>query len=278
MSDTGSTTATGPAAGSLAADPAFLTFDADTQGAFKNHGWDTKTPAEAAAAALKSFRDAEKFIGIPKDRVVAWPKDATDEAGWKSVRARLGVPEDSKGYDFKDIKQKDGADLDPQFTEAMSSAFLKTGVPKDAAPELTKAVVAFMEKAGEAEAAESSARLATERASLAKDWGANMEPNKFIATQAAVKLGLTPEVVNALENAAGYKATLNALLKMGQMMGEDKFVANPNSAIQGVMSREQAVATYNERKQDAAWVAKVNSGDFKAMEEWRALTTLMTET
>lgn len=273
MTDASTTVA--PAAGTLAADPAFAQFDAETQGAFKNKGWDAKSPAEAAREALKSYREAEKHIGIPSDQIVRVPKDATDEAGWKALHTRLGVPVDAKGYDFKDVKFSDGSALDAAFVEAMSPALLSAGVSKDRAPEVVKAVVKFMDNAETNGNAESTAKLAQERDLVAKNWGANMEANKFIVKQAVMKLGLTEDVVGALENTAGYSATMNALLKLGQMIGEDKFVNTPPGGVPGVMTRDQALAKMAENRADMGWVTKLNNGDAVVNREFDALTRIM---
>lgn len=275
MTETTTTTTTvTPPAGSLAADPAFAKFDPEMQGAFKNHGWDQKSPSEAAAEAMKSYREAEKFLGVPKDQLVRMPRDAADEAGWKALRTRLGVPGEAKEYDFSAVKFTDGTELDGQFTDAMRASLHAAGVPKDRAPEVVKAMVKFMEGAEQGDVAERTAKLATERDALTKNWGPNMEANKFIAKQAALKMGLTEEVVNNMEQSAGYAATMNALLKIGQMMGEDKFVANPGGQ-PGVMTVDQAKARLTELKNDNAWARKVSAGDVTSNREFDALIRII---
>jgi len=264
-----------PLAGSLAADPAFAKFDAETQGAFKNHGWDAKTPAEAAYEALKSYREAEKFVGIPKDQIVRLPKDATDAEGWKAFNKRIGVPEEPKGYDFSGVKFADGTALDDGFVDTMRNAFHGSGIPADKAPAIAQTFVKFLEGAEADDTAAATAKLAVERDALAKNWGANAETNKFIVKQAVAKLGLNEEIVNTIESAAGYKATMEAFLKIGQMMGEDKFVQSPTPGRPGIMSADQAAARLAELKADSFWVAKLNKGDVKANEEFDNLTRLI---
>jgi hypothetical protein len=267
--------ATAPVAGTMAADPAFASFDAETQGAFKNKGWDVLSPVEAAKAAATSYREAEKFLGVPKDQIVRVPKDAADAEGWKALHTRLGVPADAKGYDFAGVKFADGSDLDASFIEAVAPALHAAGVAKDRAGEVIKAVVKFMDGAEATDLAESSAKLAQERDLVAKNWGPNIEANKFIVKQAVMKLGLPETVVDALEKTAGYSGTMNALLKIGQMMGEDKFVSTPAGGTPGVMTGEQAKALLTEKKADMGWVTKLNNGDVKVNQEFDALTRLM---
>lgn len=276
MSETGQQQQPAPAAGTLSADPAFANLDAETRGAIANHGWDKKAPFEAFSEAFKSFREAEKFTGVPKDQIARIPKDVADEAGWKALHTRLGVPEKPEEYDFKDVKFADGSELDPQFVGAMAPALQAAGVPKDRAPDVVKAVVKFMEGATASEDAETQATLAKGRDEIAKSWGGNKEANAFIVKQAVIKLGLPEAVVDSLEKSAGYAPTMQALLKIGQMMGEDKFIASPAPGGGGsVMTREQAVSRLGDLKRDPSWVKKVNTGDAIANREFNDLTQMI---
>ncbi len=268
------TTTVAPAVGTLAADPAFAQFDAETQGMFKNKGWDTKTPAEAAREAAKSYHEAEKFLGVPKDQLVRMPKDAADAAGWKAFHERIGVPPDAKGYDFTAVKFADGTALDANFIEAVAPALQLAGVSKDRAPEVIKAVVKFMDGAESTENAETTAKLAVERDLWKKECAGNLDANQFIIKQAVQTLGLTEEIVGGLEKQAGYFPIMKALLKIGQMMGEDKFIASPASGEKGIMTVGQAQARLSELKADTAWVTRFNNGDNKANLEFNHLTTL----
>jgi hypothetical protein len=257
---------TTPAPGTLAADPAFAQFPAEIQGAFKNKGWDGKPIMEAVLESMRSYQEAERFLGAPKDKLVRLPKDATDEAGIKEFRTRTGVPDDVKGYDFSAIKFNDGTALDPNAIGALAPALHAAGVPKERAPEIMAAFVKFMDSADTEASAAATAKLATERDALKANWGANFEANKFIASQAVQKLGWSEEVVNGLEQVAGYKNIMDALLKVGQMMGEDKFVSTQHGP-KGIMTADQAQARLNELKADRAWVTKFNAGDATANRE-----------
>lgn len=274
MSD-GTTPPSVPAAGTLAADPAFAQFDAELQGAFKNKGWDAKPIAEAAREAMNSYREAERFVGMPKDQIVRLPKDAADEAGIKAFRTRIGVPEDFKGYDFSGVKNADGTPIDTQLAEAIAKAAHTAGVPKGEGASIAGALLKHLESTKLSGETERLAKLATDRDTLKANWGANMEANSFIVKQAALKLGLTEEIVTALEKTAGYNATMNAMLKIGQLMGEDRFVANPATGSPGVMSVDQAKARFTELKADTAWVTKLNNGDAAANRELDGLVRMI---
>lgn len=244
-------------------------------GHVKNKGWDGKSPSEAAFEAAKAHREAERLLGMPKEQVFKWPKDAADKDGWAALNTKLGVPAKAEEYDFSAVKFADGSDLDDEFVNTMRATLHENGVPKTAAPEVVKGIVKWMEGVEQSETAAKQAAVAAGRDELARSWGGNAEANKFIAQQAVAKLGLTPDFVQKIENEAGYAATMQTLLKLGQMMGEDKFVSNQNSNAPGVLTREQAGERLAELKRDAGWVKKINDGDHKANDEFNALTRII---
>ncbi len=257
------------------ADPYFATLTPELQGSFKNKGWDQKTSAEAAVEAMKSYHEAEKHIGIPKDQIVRLPKDAADAEGWKAFNAKIGVPDKAEGYDFSKIKFADGSDLDDSFIDTMRKAAFERGLPASKASEFVADVVKWMDGVEQSETVSKQAAIAQGRDELAKSWGVNAETNKFIAQQAAVKLGLDEDFINAMEAQAGYAKTMQTMLKLGQMMGEDKFVSNQEGPAKGVLTREQATARLDELKRDSTWVAKVNAGDTRVNDEFNALTRII---
>ncbi len=264
-----------PAPTTFGADPFFATLSPELQGSFKNKGWDAKTPAEAAAEAMKSYHEVEKHLGIPREQLVRLPKDANDKEGWAAFNTRIGVPAKAEEYDFSAVKFADGSDLDDEFVNTMRATLHENGVPKTAAPEVVKGIVKWMEGVEQSETAAKQAAVAAGRDELARSWGGNAEANKFIAQQAVAKLGLTPDFVQKIENEAGYAATMQTFLKLGQMMGEDKFVTNQNSNAPGVLTREQAEGRLAELKRDAGWVKKINDVDHKANDEINALTRII---
>lgn len=259
----------------LAADPAFAQWAPELQGAFKNKGWDQKTPAEAAAEAMKSYNEAERHIGIPKDQILRMPKGPDDAEGWKALRTRLGAPEAADKYDFSEIKFADGTELDEGFTSAMRNALFARGTPTEDAKGIVKDVVSFLEGAETASSAEQTAALTADKQKLVTSWGPNKEANEFIVRQAVMKLGLDEGVVNALEKASGYEPTMQALLKIGQMMGEDKFVTNRESPTKGVLTREQAMARKQQLRADSDFVSRFNADNYQAIEEMNALDRII---
>jgi hypothetical protein len=232
-------------------------------------------PDAAALAAITAHREAERFVGVPAEQVVRLPSSPADEAGWKAVWERLGAPATKEGYDFSQIKFADGTPLDPNFAEFMRTQAAAMYLPKDKAVGLTQAFTKFLEGQEAAEAAETTARLAQERDTLAKNWGNNFEANKFVASQAALKLGFTPQEISALEGVVGYAKVMEAMRRVGQSLGEDKYVAGSGSSSGGVMTRDQAVARKAELMADRAWGKSYLEGDAAKVREMTALNVII---
>lgn len=249
------------------------TADATLVGFVQSKGWDKLDPAAAAIAAVQSYQEAQKFIGQAPDRLAVLPKDASDTEAWTNLRSKLGVPADAKDYDFSGVKLADGnAPSEDVLSWARQTAHA-LNLPKDAAPEFVNAILKRELDTAAAKAADLSARADLEKAELAKNWGANMDANKFLARRGAEKLGLDPEMVDLIEGQAGYAKTMEAFRKVGELAGEARFVNS--DAGNGVMTREQAMSRKAELMNDKAWAASYLDGDAAKNREMMALNTLI---
>src|SRR5262245_39394754 len=148
------------AAAAGAAPPWHAGVDQELVGHWQNKGYNLDDPKNIAIEATKQARELQKHFGVPADQILRLP-NATDEAGWKTVHQRLGMPAEAKDYDFSAIKFADGTDLEAGFVDTMRTALHKAHVAKDAAPEVVKAVVKFLADADSAEAADLTAKLGT---------------------------------------------------------------------------------------------------------------------
>lgn len=239
-------------------------------------GWDITDPAKAAVAAMTAHREAERLIGVPPDRIIRKPKDATDAEGIKAYRAALGVPDVPTGYDLSGVKFADGTALDDGFSTAMSAALHAQGVPKDAAGGILSAFVKHLETSTARDALDTQAALANERTQLQQNWGANAAVNTLVAQRGAQALGLTPTEVAALENVAGYAKTMEALRRVGSLSGEDKFVTNTSPVGDTrILTKDMAIAKKAEYMNDQEWVKKYSKGDTEAMRQMTYLNEII---
>lgn len=247
-------------------------------GHWQNKGWDKKSAAEVAVEATRAAMEAQKFVGVPANQLLRLPKEAGDEAGWKPVWQRLGVPADPKEYNFADVKRSDGSAPEESFIETMRAAAFRHNIPKEAANAITREVVKFMENSDTSESAGKAARIAEQKAALLKNWGPNFEANKFVAGRAATTLGIDPATVASLENVIGYDKIMEMFRAIGAKTGEDKYVTSGAPGAQGgVMTREQAVAKKGELMADPVWKKAYLSGGMQSKEfrEMQALEILI---
>jgi hypothetical protein len=251
--------------------------DAEAIGHIENKGWKKDDVTDVAVNAVKQARELQKHFGVPPDQLLKLPKDTTDEAGWRNVRERLGAPKEAKEYDLAAVKRADGTDLNPALADAMRAAMHKAGTPKDAGPEIVKAVVKSLDEADKAAASERTARLQTERTDLQKEWGTNWEFNRLTAMQGAKRAAGSDEgaqkLVDAMQQSIGYKATMEFWRKIGSGTTEDTFV--DHAAGGNPTTRNGAVARLAELKADQAWAARLLKGDAATKREFEGLMQLI---
>lgn len=255
-----------------AAKPWYDGLDTETIGHWDNKGWKKDDPKALATELTKAWKGLEKHFGAPADQILRLPKDGTDETGIKAMRAKLGVPDDAKGYDFSAVKRADGSDVDPALADTLRGALHKSGVPKDAAPEILKAVVGHLDGQTSAATTENAAKLLEEKTGLQKDWGTNFEFNRLTAMQGARRLGLDPESVNALEGVAGYAKVMEALRRVGAGTSEDTFVDKGAGGLP--VTAAGATARITELEGDPAFRTRYLAGDAAAVREMNNLLAL----
>src|SRR5579859_7373911 len=148
--------------------------DAELIGHLQNNGWD-KDPVEAAIAAAKSQREAQKKLGVPPSELLRMVKPDSPEADVKAFWNKLGAPADPKEYDFTGIKYADGEAIEPEFADALLASFAKRFVPKETALEIAKDVVKFADGDQQQQAAAKTAKVEAEKATLKAEWKQNFD-------------------------------------------------------------------------------------------------------
>lgn len=244
----------------------YSALDADTVGHIQNRGWHEKTPAEAAQLAVQSYRELERFRGVPGDEIARIPKDATDEAGWLALRTRLGIPNDKTAYTFDGVTAADNQPVAPETIERARDLAAELRLPKDMAPALLRHLVKTAEDANLASATERTAKLEQERTALKQNWGANYDAHLAAADSAAEALGVTKEQLETLKGVVGGAKVADMFRNIAAKIGEDRFVSGggTGAAKDGLLTQQQAVASINELKNDPEFTKKYLSGDAEA--------------
>lgn len=272
MTDTGDVTPPAEkAGGDEGAKPWYDGADAETIGYLQNRGLDKKDAKEVALASIKAHREAVSKLGVPPDQIVRLPKDANDVEGQKALYARLGKPDSPDKYDLK--AAEDGG-ASAEFVDFLRKTSDKLNLTADQARELAKDFIVYADGSTKGEEANETAALEQERADLRKEWGPNFNANLTIARMAAQKVGIPPEAVAAIEEAAGYKVVMTALQKIGMAIGEARFVTSETTG--NVMTREGAIARKAELMKDTEWTTKYLNGDANKVREMTDLNRIIT--
>ncbi len=248
--------------------------DADILGHWQNKGWKIDDPKEIALAATKQAREAEKHFGVPADQLLKMPKADAKPEDIKAFYQRLGAPADPKDYDFNGIKFN-GEDLEAGFADTMRGLLNAAYVSKDKAGPFVSGVVKWLEDADKAESAVGTAKLAEEKASLAKNWGTNYDFNHLKAMEGARIAGVSPETVKAMENVMGYAGVMEHFRRIGMTGSEDIFIERGATGGGNPTTREGAMARKAELMADTAWGERYTKGGQQEKREMDALNIMI---
>jgi hypothetical protein len=244
--------------------------EAETLGFWQNKGYDLADPKVFATKITEHYRNAEKHLGVPQDRLLRLPDKPDDADGWKTVYQRLGAPKDVKEYDFKDIKFGDGTELDEQFTTAMRSELLKANVAKDKAPDIVKAVVKYLDDADKAEATIRESEKTAQIQKVLKDWGAHRNENELLSLQALKRLNISQADYDKLAAAMGYDWAAEKFLTIGTGLKESSYIDGQSHGPPPTAAA--ARAQLDQLTNDPAWGKKLLNRDTATVRQFEALS------
>lgn len=230
--------------------------------------WDTHIQDEATRGWLKakgvkdpatlasSYRELEKFVGVPKEQLLKLPENL-DSPEAEAIFRRLGKP--AKAEDYKlDGEMKD-------FAEQFHKANLST-------KQAEALVKAYTERAtNQAKAAQEAAQTAlnNEVEALKKTWGNAHDQKMQLAAHAAQKFGLGAEGLSAIQKAMGYTKGAEFLATLGEKMGEAKFIQGNGGSTK--LDTDTAKSKISEKMADPAFMKRYASGDKAAIAEMMRL-------
>jgi hypothetical protein len=182
------------------------------------------SPADAVKVALDLRKANSAMIKVPG-------KDATAEDRAKFNKA-IGVPETVEGYKF-DIG-REPTEADKAIQAKIAAVALEHGVPANAMAGISKAVAEMAQAAKAEENRVAVAAREANEASLRKEWGADYDANKTLASRAVQAFGEVkshPEVVELFEKTivngqklGDHPVLLRMFGNIGRRMGEGEFI------------------------------------------------------
>ena len=217
----------------------------ENKGFFENKSFDSLD------TFAKSYKNLESMRGIPEGELLRIAKSDDAEAMAK-MHERLGRPADGDGYGLEDANKWAAEHaLKAGLSPAQLNSMLEGAAAHDAA---------------NATKAEEQRNIDVDHdvAELKKQWGQAYDANMDVATQAATQFGVTPEMLDSLENVMGTKATLEFMQRIGASVGEGSFAEGGSeharhAAGHKAMSPEQASAARDQLVNDPEWQKRVFS-------------------
>lgn len=243
--------------------------NAELRGFAENKAW--KDPG----AAIESYRQLEKSIGVPPERLLRLP-DKADAPEWAGIREKLGfaAPANAEAYG---IVAPEGAD--PGFAKFMGETLLKHSVPTEMAKQLAADYIKYGTDAMAADQLALQQQSDAEIAALRTEWGGQFDASSELAKRAVQEFagvaGLDADGLNAMEGAMGTAAFLKLWAAVGSKLGEAKFVDGGDANARNfAMSPDAAKARITALSGDAAWFKRWSDGDVQALAEWTRLNQI----
>lgn len=241
-------------------------FDQDTIGWMENRGLTKLDQSEALKNALSGFRNAEKFLGVPKDQLLRLPNfDTAEQTELDQFYNKLGRPADAKGYE---LPVPEGAPT--EYADYMKEVFHKAGITAKQAKILAEANNEFGAKIGQATEQQKLEMNKTQQESLRKEWGEAYDAQMGTARYAFQELGVDAETVDKLQDAMGFDGVMKFFANLGSKFGEGRFVSGGASS-NGPMTPNQAQAQIRQLQNDVEFGRKLTAGNAEAKALWDRL-------
>lgn len=228
--------------------------DETTVGLVQNKGW--KTPADM----LTSYNALEKFVGVPADKMLRLPTDASLKEELDAFYTKLGRPADPKEYS---LAVPQGSD--PAFANEAAGKFHELGLSTKQAQALTAWYNGKAESAGTQSIEQQTQSLAAQQTALKTEWGAGYEAQLAVARNAATQFGVTGAQIDGLEKTMGYDGVHKLFANIGSKLGEGGFHTGGDRANGfAVMTPGQAKAELMTLRGDKEFTAKYLAGNADA--------------
>lgn len=242
-------------------------FDQETVGWLENRGL-TKLDDKAALPELvKGFRNAEKFVGAPADKLIRVPDwDKADRSEIDQVFNKLGRPEDPKGYN---IPIPEGSPT--EMADWARGVFHEAGLSQRQAELVASKWNELGAAMGQQSEQVKQQTMKDQEAKLRMEWGSAYEKYDSVAARAIDSLGLQGDQLAAIRDSLGFDGAMKLFASIGEKLGEADFVSGSSGSTTGPMTPAQAVSRISQLQGDRDWVAKYIAGNAEARNEMERL-------
>lgn len=208
---------------------------------------------------LTSYRNLEKLIGVPPERVIKLPGDKDPAESWGAVYDRLGRPKAATDYKIPLPEGDTG-----EFAKAIAPIFHEAGLSQAQVQKIAEKHNALMVEQTKKATEAAKATQERELVELKAEWGADYDKHNDTVDRAAAAFGMTKEHAAALKQAMGPKAAMKFLHAIGSKIAvEGQFVAGDKGGGGGfeTMNPQMAEAKIKANMKDRSFMERFNSAD-----------------
>lgn len=243
-------------------------FDQETSGWLENRGLTKLDEKSAIPELVKGFRNAEKYIGTPAERLVKVPDwDKADKVEIDQVYAKLGRPDDPKGYNLQ-VPEGQGR----EFADWAQGIFHEAGLSTRQAAAVTAKWNEYVQGIQQNEQGVKAQSLKDQEAGLRNEWGQAYDKYDAVAANAIESLGLKDQELAALRDTLGFDGAMKLFANIGSKLGEAEFhTGEGRSGSGGPMTPSQAVSKIASLQGDKEWVAGYLAGNVEKRAEMERL-------
>lgn len=219
--------------------------------------WVSNKHFDSLDTAVSSYQKLEKMMGAGPNNLLRLPADGdlSPETA-PEVFQRLGMPADASGYEFH---VGEGMQADEGMQNWAKDTFHKLGLSQQQADGVNRAFQDLQQSQAAQAAEDYKANVQLGEQTLQQKYGGGYD--KFVRQgQMAIEaLGMSAEMITALEREIGYEATIEWAGNLGSKLGEHKFELGDPAGGGGTndawgMSPDDARARYQAKLADAEWV------------------------
>lgn len=192
-----------------------LSLSDDDVGYIQNKGF------KDAASVVKSYRELETFRGASPEQLITLPKDPTDKEAMKGVYSKLGCPKTHEEYDFK---MPEGLEVNQDFLSGYKQWAHEAGMNQQQAQlVIDKYNGHIMESLAKNEK-ELEITQKAELEALRGEWAGAYDERIELGKRAVKRYEVDQDYLNKEEKAVGSAAMLKKYAKIGESMGEGRFI------------------------------------------------------
>lgn len=242
-------------------------FDQETSGWLENRGLTKLDEKSAIPELVKGFRNAEKYIGTPADKLLKIPDwDKADKVELDQIYSKLGRPNDPKEYN---IPVPDGQPRD--FADWAQGIFHEAGLSTRQANAVTSKWNEYVAGMMEGDGVSKAQAMKDQEAGLRNEWGDAYDKYDSIAANAIQSLGLKDTQLAALRDSLGFDGAMKMFANIGEKIGEAQYVSGEGRSGNGPMTPAQAVSKISQLQGDKEWVSKYLAGNVESRNEMERL-------